>query len=289
MSNDIKELKKDAEMLKNFQGNMRNELKDHMEKSISQITIKVEKETREQKEYITSLHQDIDESIKRAKRDKSDNYLEISKLSSKLRMVEMSNKKTEENFVKTVGAYTAVLESIQMHLYILQQKEIHKKERLLEEDNSRPYVAAEGDLLNANRKKHKQEEFFEDENINGLQQQLNRLDEMMRENHKLYENQLKNEFDHYEEQKQLIESMRTKAKMTASDSMPRLRSAKRRVGSPVKKQGRPSSLVTMKLPDDNRASKLPDFGPFKHKNALPQKNFPINALNFNDRYSMNLL
>jgi hypothetical protein len=280
MSNDIKELKKDTEMLKNFHGNMKNELKNDMEKSISQITLKVEKETREQKEYITSLHQDIDEAIKRAKRDKSDNYLEVNKLSSKLRMVEMNNRRIEENLMKTVGAYTAILESIQMHLYILQQKEMHKQEQLLEEDSMRPYVAAEGDLLNVNRKKQTQEEFLKDDNVDELQQQLNRLDELMKENHKLYENQLKNEFEHYEEQKQLIESMRMKAKVTTSDSMPRLRSAKKRVTSPSKKQVRPNSLVTMKLADDYRTTKLPDFGPFKQKKSvLGPKNFPVQTSN----------
>ena len=65
MANDVKELKKNVENLKNTRKNFEEDLKTSIDNSINDITQKVEKETKEQKEYITSLHQDIDESIKK--------------------------------------------------------------------------------------------------------------------------------------------------------------------------------------------------------------------------------
>ena len=102
IGNDINQLKKDVEMLKNKQSNMKNDLSSSIELSIVKINEKVEKETKEQKEYIKALHQDIDETIKRAKRDKSDNYLEITKLNNKLKVIEIIARKTEENLIKNI-------------------------------------------------------------------------------------------------------------------------------------------------------------------------------------------
>lgn len=87
MAQDVKELKKDVELLKNTQGNIKTDLRTYLQTSIDNINQKVEVRTKEQKEYIASLHQDIDEAIKRAKRDKSDNYLEINKLSTKVFLI----------------------------------------------------------------------------------------------------------------------------------------------------------------------------------------------------------
>lgn len=122
--------------------------------------------------------------------------------------------------------------------------------------------------------------------VQALDQQLVRLDELMQENNKLYEHQLKNEFDHYEEQKKLIESMRTKARFSSPESMTRLRSAKRKLhaNSPIQKQPRLGSMNTMKLGEEHKSTRLPAFGPFKQKksnfNAQKQS---ANPLNFNDR------
>lgn len=60
-------------MIKNGQDNLKKSLDDEISTSISSITTKLDKEVREQNEYIRSLHHDIDEVIKRAKRDRSDN------------------------------------------------------------------------------------------------------------------------------------------------------------------------------------------------------------------------
>lgn len=244
----------------------------------------MDKETREQKEYITSLHQDIDESIKRAKRDKSDNYLEINKLGSKIKHIEITSRKTEESVLKTASLYVGILEKINQHLYLLQQKDRHEQDKLEEED-TKPFVATEGEF---NKSKHKsiyRDTITNSDDVHGLDNQLAKLEEMMMDNNRLYEDQLKNEFDHYEEQKQLISSMRQKSRLTSPDSMPRLRSAKRRAQvSPNQQKARQSSMIPQKLIDDPKISKLPSFGPFTKKRSYynPKGKVP-QPLNFNDR------
>ena len=153
VGNDIKELKKDVEMLKNKQLNMKTDLTSSIQASVVKINEKVDKELKEQKEYVNTLHQDIDETIKRAKRDKSDNYLEINKLNNKLKVIDIIARKTEENVIITSGAYQKILESIKSHLDLLQKKEKKEIDKKIEQDSLQPYVASEGDILNElNRK-----------------------------------------------------------------------------------------------------------------------------------------
>jgi len=65
LADDVKDLKKNVENLKNNQNNYEKDLDSKLKNSIKEVTSKAEKETKEQKEYITSLHQDIEESIKK--------------------------------------------------------------------------------------------------------------------------------------------------------------------------------------------------------------------------------
>ena len=241
MANDIKELKKDTEMLKNRHNDSKKEFKGYLENSINQLTQKIESETLEQKEYIRSLHQDIDDAIKRGKRDRSDNFLEINKLIAKLKIVEETSKKTETDLLKTAGVYISVLENIKIHLYILQQKEQHKFDSIILEENSKPYVAAEGDLLNAGRKNIIQRKKVSNPDVEYLETQMSKLEDIMNDNYRMYQSHFKNEFEHYEEQKNMIKSMQTKARLTSPDSMPRLKSAKKRPAFPIK-HVRPTSL-----------------------------------------------
>ena len=125
-----------------------------------------------------------------------------------------------------------ILENIKTHLYILKQKDLHEYELNVIQDNMRPYVAAEGDILNHyknNTHNFASEEPPQNEEIEGLNTQLNRLDELLNENNKLLSEQLKSEFDHYEEQKHLLNNINTKTRVASSDSMTRLRSAKKYV------------------------------------------------------------
>jgi hypothetical protein len=192
------------------------------------LSVKVEKETKEQKEYVTSLHQDIDETIKRIKRDKSDNYLEIKKLAHKLEIVEETTEKTEDGLLKSVSAYMQVLENIKMHLHILKQKDKYEIEQRQEEDNSRPYVAAEGDVLSTLKPNNKSaiEDPFQNNGIKGLDEQLFKLDRILTDNNRLIEDQLKTDFNRYEEKNKMLTSIQSKSKLTSPSRMIRLKSAK---------------------------------------------------------------
>ena len=110
-------------MIKNWQDNLKKSLDDTISTSINSLTTKLDKELREQNEYIRSLHHDMDEMIKRAKRDRSDNYIDINKLTNQLKVVEIRSEKIEESVIKSSGLYMGILESIKMHLHLLQQKE----------------------------------------------------------------------------------------------------------------------------------------------------------------------
>jgi hypothetical protein len=214
--------------LKNNQSNYKNELQHYLRDSIENLSVKVEKETREQKEYVISLHQDIDETIKRVKRDKSDNYLEMQKLAHKLEIVEETTEKTEDGLLKSASAYMQVLENIKMHLHILKQKDKYEIELRQEEYNLRPYVAVEGDVLNTLKPNNKSttEDPFTNNGIHGLDDQLSKLDRILTDNNRLIEGQLKTDFNRYEEKNKMLTSIQSKSKLASPSRMNRLKSAK---------------------------------------------------------------
>lgn len=137
--------------------------------------------------------------------------------------------KTETHLRKTSKSFMNILESIKTHLFLLKQKDIHKHEEHLYQESMRPYVAAEGDILNLYKKPLNVPQ-SEDMPINyeaeGLDQQLLRLDEMLQENNQFLEENLNDEFNKYEEKNKFLESIKRKAKMGGNESVARLRSAK---------------------------------------------------------------
>lgn len=271
LSNDAKNLKKDVEMLKNAQNNMKSIMDSSIKNVIQMLTEKIDRETSEQKEYIKSLHQDIDEIVKRAKRDRSDNYLDINKLSDKVKVIEIRSSRIEEHVMKSVALYSGVLENIRMHLKILKhsnQKVINDK---IEKDNKLPYVAAEGDLLSQehrSKSKMANSTTYQDElhNVSGLEEELNRLEQIMKENNHMLELNMKEKTEDIEEQKLMYGTMKSENRASSPESRLQI-SRKRVIISPKQHAIRPS-LGSMKLGEEYRIAKYPDFGPFKNKDSI---------------------
>ncbi|CAI2381969.1 unnamed protein product [Moneuplotes crassus] len=285
MSNSIKGLQVKTEKISNGQMEFEDNFSKSLQKNFKDITLKVRNDLVEQKDYINALHTDVNESIKQSKRDRSDTYLDLQTLKQKIQSVHNNNAKTEDYLMRTTSSYMNILESIKTHLYLLKQKDLHEFEAKLYGKQEKPYVAAEGDILNL-QKKSQNAQTTEEMTINyeaeGLDLQLIRLDQLLNENNSLLEEKLKNEFDVYEERNALLSSVRKKSKLPASDSMKRLRSAKMRKDamSPGLKSGK--GHQTSSKPRDSTISKLPAFGPFKSSDNKYHQSH-IQNQSFNDR------
>ena len=77
--------------------------------------------------------------------------------------------------------FRVTVENIKMHLYLLHQKEQREQEKRMQEVESRPFVAAEGDLLNRSMSRGGERQGVNLE-VRALDQQLVRLDEIARAN-----------------------------------------------------------------------------------------------------------
>lgn len=191
---DVKNLKKDSEMLKNGQNYLKALLDDSIKKSVDQMVNKIDSETVEQREYIKSLHLDIDDIVKRNKRDRSDNYIEIRKLANQVKVIDIRSQKTEESVIKSAGLYMGILENIKMHLHLMHQKEKRTIDTKAEEENRIPYVAAEGDLLSREFKNKSAPTTKAEHSTSSnkmLDEQLVKLEQIMNENNQIFEDQLK--------------------------------------------------------------------------------------------------
>ncbi|CAI2383906.1 unnamed protein product [Moneuplotes crassus] len=283
LANDIKELKKKTETIGNNQKNFESNFSKSLQKNFEEITFKVEKDLLEQKEYINSLHQDIEQSIKQSKRDRSDTYLAMQTLKQKIAMVQDHSKKTESYLFRTSSSYMNILESIKSHLYLLKQKDMNEYGAKMHQTQPRPYVASEGDVLNRNRRSHailQTGEMPINQEAENLDHELHKLDMLLNENNSMLEGNLQNEFEKYE-QKALLSSGKKRPKVLSSESMKRLRSAKIRKDamSPTKCLSKIDTVGPKQK--ESTTPKLPDFGPFKKSKSKYKISRP--PQNFNDR------